>query len=42
LPATEPVDVTVAATAITAAVDSRTGLSFSLFIFFPFCLSKQF
>jgi hypothetical protein len=42
LPAIETVDVTVAATAISAAVDSRMLLSSRVLIFFPFCLSKQF
>jgi hypothetical protein len=32
----------VAAAAIRAAVDSRAELSFSLFTFFPSCLSKRF
>jgi hypothetical protein len=35
LPATEPVDVKVAATAISAAEDSKTDLSFGFFIFSP-------
>ena len=35
LPATEPVDVKVAATVISAAVDSKTDLSFRFFIFSP-------
>src|ERR1700733_5292416 len=35
LPATEPVDVNVAATVISAAVDSKTDLSFGFFIFSP-------
>ena len=42
LPATEPVDVKVAATTTSAAVDSKADFSFRLFIFFPIASQNHF
>src|ERR1700689_2152486 len=42
LPATEPVDVKVAATTISAAVDSKADFSFRFFIFFPIASQNHF